>query len=187
MGLLFPSPSDSLNQIASFSIKVGGTKVEDAFKIFSIQTFKEINKLSRATISIIGGNPKENNFDESEESIFSTGKEVEISFGYDQSNSIVFKGIISKHSLKIKRGFQNNRSNNLLVIECVDKAVKLSNTYTSEIYEDKLDSDIINSLISNVSGVTKTVSFTSFMNDFYLNIIVMTGILFFRGQRQMDW
>ena len=57
MGLLFPSPSDSLNQIASFSIKVGGTKVEDAFKIFSIQTFKEINKLSRATISIIGGNP----------------------------------------------------------------------------------------------------------------------------------
>ena len=166
MGLLFPSPSDSLNQIASFSVKVGGTNVEDTFKIFEIQTFKVINKLSRALISIIGGNPKENNFDESEESIFSTGKEVEISFGYDQSNSLVFKGIISKHSLKIKRGFQHNKTNNLLVIECVDKAVKLSNTYTSEIYEDKLDSDIINSLISNASGVTKNVSFTSVMNDF---------------------
>ena len=63
MGLLFPSPSDSLNQIASFSVKVGGTNVEDTFKIFEIQTFKEINKLSRALISIIGGNPKENNFE----------------------------------------------------------------------------------------------------------------------------
>ena len=96
----------------------------------------------------------------------STGKEVEISFCYDQSNSLVFKGIISKHSLKIQRGFQDNKTNNLLVIECVDKAVKLSNTYTSEIYEDKLDSDIINSLISNASGVSKNVSFTSVMNDF---------------------
>ena len=166
MGLLFPSPADSLNQLASFAVKVDGTQIETKFKLFRIQTFKEVNKLSRATISIIGGNPKENNFDESEESIFATGSEVEISLGYDQSNEIVFKGIISKHALKIKKDFQSVSTNNLLVIECVDKAVKLSNTYTTEIYEDKLDSDIITALISNAAGVSKTVSFTSVMNDF---------------------
>ena len=166
MGLLFPSPADSLNQLASFAVKVDGTQIETKYKLFRIQTFKEVNKLSRATISIIGGNPKENNFDESEESIFATGSEVEISLGYDQSNEIVFKGIISKHVLKIKKDFQSISTNNLLVIECVDKAVKLSNTYTTEIYEDKLDSDIITALISNAAGVSKTVSFTSVMNDF---------------------
>jgi phage protein D len=166
MGLLFPSPADSLNQLASFAVKVDGTQIETKYKLFRIQTFKEVNKLSRATISIIGGNPKENNFDESEESIFATGSEVEISLGYDQSNEIVFKGIISKHALKIKKDFQSVSTNNLLVIECVDKAVKLSNTYTTEIYEDKLDSDIITALISNAPGVSKTVSFTSVMNDF---------------------
>ena len=166
MGLLFPSPADSLNQLASFAVKVDGTQIETKFKLFRIQTFKEANKLSRATISIIGGNPKENSFDESEESIFATGSEVEISLGYDQSNEIVFKGIISKHVLKIKKDFQSVSTNNLLVIECVDKAVKLSNTYTTEIYEDKLDSDIITALISNAAGVSKTVSFTSVMNDF---------------------
>ena len=166
MGLLFPSPADSLNQLASFTVKVDGTQIETKFKLFRIQTFKEANKLSRATISIIGGNPKENSFDESEESIFATGSEVEISLGYDQSNEIVFKGIISKHVLKIKKDFQSISTNNLLVIECVDKAVKLSNTYTTEIYEDKLDSDIITALISNAAGVSKTVSFTSVMNDF---------------------
>ena len=166
MGLLFPSPADSLNQLASFAVKVDGTQIETKFKLFRIQTFKEANKLSRATISIIGGNPKENSFDESEESIFATGSEVEISLGYDQSNEIVFKGIISKHALKIKKDFQSVSTNNLLVIECVDKAVKLSNTYTTEIYEDKLDSDIITALISNAPGVSKTVSFTSVMNDF---------------------
>ena len=166
MGLLFPSPADSLNQLASFAVKVDGTQIETKFKLFRIQTYKEANKLSRATISIIGGNPKENSFDESEESIFATGSEVEISLGYDQSNEIVFKGIISKHVLKIKKDFQSVSTNNLLVIECVDKAVKLSNTYTTEIYEDKLDSDIITALISNAAGVSKTVSFTSVMNDF---------------------
>jgi phage protein D len=166
MGLLFPSPSDSLNQLASFSIKVGGAQIENTYKLYRIQTFKEANKLSRATISIIGGDPKENNFDESEESIFATGGEVEISLGYDQNNNIVFKGIISKHALKIKRGFQTTPTNNLLVLECVDKAIRLSNTYTTEIYEDKLDSDIITSLISNAPGVSKSISFTSFMNDF---------------------
>ena len=79
---------------------------------------------------------------------------------------LFFKGIISKHALKIKKDFQSVSTNNLLVIECVDKAVKLSNTYTTEIYEDKLDSDIITALISNAPGVSKTVSFTSVMNDF---------------------
>src|SRR6056300_1527621 len=119
MGLLFPSPADSLNQLASFAVKVDGTQIETKYKLFRIQTFKEVNKLSRATISIIGGNPKENNFDESEESIFASGSEVEISLGYDQSNEIVFKGIISKHALKIKKDFQSVSTNNLLVIECV--------------------------------------------------------------------
>ena len=166
MGLLFPSPSDSLNQLASFDVKVDGTQIESSYKLFRIQTFKEVNKLSRATISIIGGDPKQNTFEESEDSIFTTGSEVEISLGYDQSNKVVFKGIISKHALQIKRGFQAAATNNLLVIECVDKAVKLANTYTAEIYEDKLDSDIITSLISNAAGVTKNVSFTSVMNDF---------------------
>lgn len=166
MGLLFPSPSDSLNDIASFDVKIDGTQIETSYKLFRIQVFKEVNKLSRATLSIMGGNPKENNFDESEESIFATGSEVEISLGYEQSNTLVFKGIISKHALQIKKGFQTSAANNLLVIECVDKAVKLTNTYTTEIYEDKLDSDIITALISNAPGVTKTVSFTSVMNDF---------------------
>ena len=166
MGLLFPSPSDSLNEIASFDVKVGGTQIESSYKLFRIQIFKEVNKLSRATISIMGGEPKENNFDESEESIFATGSEVEISLGYEQSNILVFKGIISKHALQIKKGFQTSATNNLLIIECVDKAVKLTNTYTTEIYEDKLDSDIITMLISNAPGVSKTVSFTSVINDF---------------------
>ena len=166
MSLLFPSPSDSLNQLASFSVKIDGSTIENTYKVFRISTVKEVNKLSRATIEIIGGDPKKNEFEESEASMFSTGSTVEISLGYDQSNTAVFKGIISKHSLKIKKGFQTKTANNLLVLECVDVAIKLTNTYTTEIYEDKLDSDIITSLLSNVSGLSKSISYTSLMNDF---------------------
>ena len=53
-----------------------------------------------------------------------------------------------------------------MILDCVDVAVKLTNTYTTEIYEDKSDSDIISSLLSNVSGLSKSVSFISGMNDF---------------------
>ena len=166
MSLLSPSPSDSINQIASFSIKVNGAVLGSSYKVFSINTYKEVNKLSRATISIIGGDPKENSFEESEENMFSTGKTIEILLGYDQTNVSVFEGIISKHGLRIKKGFQTTTSNNLLILDCVDVAVKLTNTYTTEIYEDKSDSDIINSLLSNVSSLSKSVSFTSGMNDF---------------------
>ena len=166
MSLLSPSPSDSINQIASFSVKINGSSLGTSYKVYSINIYKEINKSSRATVSIIGGDPKENSFDESEESMFSTGKTVEISLGYDQTNVSVFKGIISKHGLRIKKGFQTATSNNLLILDCVDVAVKLTNTYTTEIYEDKSDSDIISSLLSNVSGLSKSVSFTSGMNDF---------------------
>ena len=166
MSLLSPSPSDSINQIASFSVKINGSSLGTSYKVYSINIYKEINKLSRATVSIIGGDPKENSFDESEESMFSTGKTVEISLGYDQTNVSVFKGIISKHGLRIKKGFQTATSNNLLILDCVDVAVKLTNTYTTEIYEDKSDSDIISSLLSNVSGLSKSVSFISGMNDF---------------------
>ena len=80
MSLLSPSPSDSINQIASFSVKINGSSLGTSYKVYSINIYKEINKLSRATVSIIGGDPKENSFDESEESMFSTGKTVEISF-----------------------------------------------------------------------------------------------------------
>ena len=166
MGLLSPSPSDSMNQIASFSIKVNGTVIESNYKIYRINTYKDVNKLSKAKISIMGGDPKQNNFEESEETIFATGNEVEISLGYDQTNILVFKGIISKHALKIKKGFQTSPLNNLLILDCLDKAVKLTNTYTTEIYEDKLDSDIIAALISNAPGVGKSISFTTTMNDF---------------------
>jgi len=166
MSLLSPSPSDSINQIASFSIKVNGAVLGSSYRVFSINTNKEVNKLSRATIRIIGGDPKDNSFEESEESMFSTGKTIEISLGYDQTNISVFKGIISKHGLRIKKGFQTTTSNNLLILDCVDVAVKLTNTYTTEIYEDKSDSDIINSLLSNVSGLSKSVSFTSGINDY---------------------
>ena len=110
MSLLSPSPSDSINQIASFSIKVDGAVLGSSYKVFSINTYKEVNKLSRATISIIGGDPKENSFEESEENMFSTGKTIEISLGYDQTNVSVFEGIISKHGLRIKKGFQIHNS-----------------------------------------------------------------------------
>ena len=166
MGLFTSSPADSLNEIASLSITIGTTQVESSYNIFSVSVKKEVNKLSRATVSILGGDPKLGTFEESEDTPFQPGAPVEISFGYNQTNSVVYKGIVDKQKISVKPGYHQAKGKNLLVIECVDMAVSLVNTYTTDIYESKSDSDIISTLLSKVSGLSKTVSTTSVVHDY---------------------
>ena len=46
---------DSLYKAVSAQVKINGTVLSKDFEIFRISTFKEINKLSRAKIQILGG------------------------------------------------------------------------------------------------------------------------------------
>ena len=96
---------DSLYKAVSSQIKINGQLLDSDFEINKIITFKEINKLSRARIQILGGDYTKNTFNESENKIFDPGNEVEIKFGYDQKLTLIFEGIILKHSISIKEGF----------------------------------------------------------------------------------
>ena len=181
-------PLDSLYQSVSSQIKINGDILDTSFEVNNIYTFKEVNKLSRARIQILGGDYTKNSFIESENSLFDPGNEIEIKFGYDQKLILVFEGIIQKHSLSIQEGYQRRKSKSLMVIDCVDKAIKLKNSYTTTVYKNKTDSQIIANIISNISGLSSVIETSSFQHtllakynsndwEFLLNRAKVNGFL----------
>lgn len=159
-------PKDSVEKPISFDVIVNGRSITSDYKIIKLNVDKAINKISKARIYLAGGDAYLNTFDESEDSNFTPGKSVELRFGYEQNNDVVYKGIIEKLGISLKTGFSSEPWRSLLVLDCVDKAIKLTNSYTSDLYEKKKDSEIFSSLISKVSGLSKTITATSVTHPF---------------------
>ena len=135
-------PIDSINKPISFDVIINGVSIKSEYTIIKINVDKAINKISKARVYISGGNSNLNTFEESENANFTPGKQVVLKFGYDQINDIVFEGIIEKLGISLRNGFITQPWSSLLVLSCVDKAIKLTNSYTSDLYEDKKESEI---------------------------------------------
>ncbi|MDT8998203.1 type VI secretion system tip protein VgrG [Paucibacter sp. APW11] len=87
--------------------------------------------------------------------LFKPGTEVKINAGYANQDTEVFSGIVVRHGYKITG---NNYSR--LIVECRDKACKMTLGRRNANYVDKKDSDIIQTLISD-AGLSATVSSTA--------------------------
>ena len=154
-------PQDTVNKPVSYSIKINDKELPTKFKVLTINVDKVLNKISRARICITGGNSKLHKFEESEETIFKPGSDIKIFLGYDQKTTQVFEGIIVKHAISLRDGFELKPWRSLLTLGCADKAIKLTNSFTTTIYEDKKDSEMITSLISSAdSSIKKDIKVT---------------------------
>tara|TARA_B100000767_G_C19777995_1_gene543872 strand:- start:8834 stop:10648 length:1815 start_codon:yes stop_codon:yes gene_type:complete len=155
-------PLDSLYKAVSFQIKIDKKPLDSSYEVNKVLAFKEINKLGRARIHILGGDYTTNSFVESENEVFDPGNEVEIKLGYDQKYTLVFQGVILKHSISVKEGYLRKKTRSQLVIECVDKAVVLKNSFTNTIYREKTDNQIMSNLINQVGELTSNIETTDY-------------------------
>jgi len=130
-------PSDLVTQ----KILVGGSELSHAYSVLNIVVEKEINRIPTARITLLDGNPSSQDFELSNQDLFLPGKEIEIKAGYHSDETTIFKGIVIKHSLKIR----TNQS--FLIVECKDKAVKLTIGRKSKYFYDSKDSDILGEII----------------------------------------
>ena len=163
---IIPKPSKSLNAIASYKIMISGFPISSTYSVKSIEVHKEINKISRSTVSLLAGDVNLQTFDETDDSNFKPGNSITIQLGYDSTNSTVFEGIINKQRISLGNGYKSDRSKSVLILECVDSAIKLTNSYTSDIFEKKSDSEMISSLISKV-GLSKSIDMTFLKYPFF--------------------
>lgn len=148
-------PAANNASVLSFTIKIGGTAIPQSFNVVSAVVNKEANKIPGCHISILDGNAAGGNFPASNDALFVPGKELELWAGYSGTEEILFKGIIIKHSIKIRE-----HSNPVLNIEVKDKCVKLTEGLHSKYFTEKKDNEIIEEILGTY-GIDKDVETTT--------------------------
>jgi Rhs element Vgr protein len=147
-------PSDAPKTVATFTILSGGAEVSRQYHVLSIVVQKEVNRIPTATIILLDGEASRQSFEISNKTDFEPGKEIEIKAGYRSTEETIFKGIVIKHGIKVRK------NNSVLVIESKDKAVKMTGSFKSKYFKEVKDSDVIEELI-DAHGLDKEVAATS--------------------------
>lgn len=130
--------------LVTYTLLIDGAESEQALGIVSILVLKEVNRIPNAKITIEDGEVAAGDFMVSNTEDFIPGGELTIQAGYESENEDIFKGIITKHSIKIKEN-----GNSVLIIECRDPTVKMTVGRKSDYFYELKDSDIIEEIIGN--------------------------------------
>ena len=142
--------------IATFTVKVNGATVPDELSVYAIHVEKRVNRISSAKITILDGDPTVQDFTASSSDTFVPGGTISIEAGYDNTNTVIFKGIIMSQTVRV-----DSLIGSALEVECRDEAVKMIVGRKSLTYSKQKDSDIISSIIGTYSGLTPSVASTS--------------------------
>ena len=146
------SPRKNGSGLVKLVILSDGSEIDETYRVISVSILKKVNAIPFAKIILHDGDLAEADFPASNSDTFKPGAEIEIKAGYDQDDESVFKGIVVKHGLKI-----SGDNNTTLVIECRDKAVKMTIGRNNANFVDSKDSDLISTLIGNHSGLSADV------------------------------
>lgn len=147
-------PSDKPKSVVTHTVISAGTEVSKQYQLLSVIVNKEVNRIPMATLVYTDGEPSKQSFELSGKAEFEPGKEIEIKVGYSSDEKTVFKGIVIKHSIRVRK------KNSLLIIECKDKAVKMTGARKNKYALETKDSDVIEELIDTY-GLEKDVSPTT--------------------------
>jgi len=135
-------PGTQQTDLVTFTLKANGQAVSTQYQVTSVIVSKEVNRISSAKIMIYDGDAAAQDFAISNQDTFVPGTEIEITAGYHSDEASIFKGIILRHSLKIR----NDRSP-VLILDCRDKAVKMTVARMNKYFYDKKDSDVAEEII----------------------------------------
>ncbi len=141
-------PNTAVHDVASYEILVNDSPVDSSFQVLSISVTKEINRIPVARIVFRDGDASERNFSLSNEDVFAPGKKIKVNIGRDGNNVQAFKGIITRHAIKVREN-----GNGELHIECRDEAVRMTVGRHNRYYENVKDNRLFDDLIGRYSGL----------------------------------
>jgi len=150
------SPGLNRGKLVTFTIKSEGNKIDGTYRVESIKVQKEINKIPTAKIVLFDGSMPEKDFPISNKNDFKPGAAITIDVGYENKEETIYQGIIVKHGIKIR-----NDGRSRLILECKDKAVKMTVGRKNGNFVNKKDSEIITSVIGSNSGLSSDVKSTN--------------------------
>ncbi len=144
----------SSTELPSMTVLSDGQEVGGEFAVRSVYIHKSFNKISVARLVLLDGDIPNEDFPASNEDLFIPGKEIEIKLGYHGDEETVFKGIITKHSLRSQRP-----NSSLLEVEVKDAAIKMTIDRKNKYFAEVTDTDIIEE-ICNEYGITNEIEAT---------------------------
>lgn len=147
------SPQKESDGPVRLTLLSNGKGVRDDIQVVSVLVSRSINRIPYAKIVLLDGDMPNQDFPLSNSADFQPGAEIKINAGYDQDEQTLFEGVVVKHGIKI-----SGENEARLLIECRDKAVKLTVGRKNANFVDSKDSDIIAKLISGSSGLSADVT-----------------------------
>lgn len=141
-------PNTSRHDVATFNILVDEQAINPSYQVLSLSIAKEINRIPTAKIVLRDGDASKKTFEISNSNDLIPGKKIKMKLGLDGNNSQVFKGIITRHAIKVK---ENGDSE--LQIDCRDEAVKMTIGRHSRYYENMKDNRLFDELIGRYEGL----------------------------------
>ncbi len=108
-------PKPASPDVVTATVLVDGKALPGTVGILSIVVSREINRIPSASLTIRDGEPALQTFKVSNEDFFLPGNKVEIKLGYSSDEKSVFKGIVVRHSIKIRS------NSSCLIVECRDE------------------------------------------------------------------
>jgi Rhs element Vgr protein len=120
-----------------------GEEMTSKVSLKSILVFKGVNRIPTANLTIGDGSASKEDFEHATGDKFIPGVEVEIKVGDQDAVETIFKGIITKQSIKIIGDDES-----ILSLEIKDESIKMTIGRKSKYFEEMTDSDIIEEIVS---------------------------------------
>ena len=139
----------------SFKILIDGTVINDSYGVISCEICKQINRIASAKIKLLDGSLTEKDFKLSSSDEFIPGKEIEIQAGWGLETKSIYKGMIISQNIQF-----NSDTGSLLVLDCRDKAIKMTGALNNNVFKKNTDSDVFKKIATN-HGLSAKIDKTS--------------------------
>jgi len=135
------SPLQETVGAVSISVLLDGERLPESADLMSVTVRRAANTVPSARLVFNDGDMPEREFPLSDAAHFKPGAALTVQAGYGQQEETIFEGLVVRHGLRVE-GENDAR----LIVECRDKAVKMTVGRRNVNYVDQLDSDIMSTL-----------------------------------------
>lgn len=146
------------SDLVTFTLISDGEALPMTIGVLDIAVWQEVNRVPRARITFLDGSSADQTFALSEKEHFIPGKDIEIQVGYHSDEEPIFKGIVTKHSIKIR---PNGKSH--LIVECAHPAVAMTKIRKSRYFYDSKESDAWEEIIQE-NKLSNDIQSTDFVH-----------------------
>ncbi|MCE4554325.1 type VI secretion system tip protein VgrG [Pelomonas cellulosilytica] len=141
--------------VVTLSVMVDGQRLAHSDDLVSVTVQRAANTVPSARLVFNDGDMPERKFPISDTDDLKPGALLTVKAGYGQQQETLFEGIVVRHGLRVL-GANDAR----LVVDCRDKAVKMTVGRRNANHLDVTDSDVIDTLIA-AHGLTADVEATT--------------------------